>query len=186
MTQNDKRLYATYAVRKANGRETDFASVATSLENLKEHIDQRFNDDGTTKDRDENEVEIDDDKHEDIEEGSFAEILVNITRQLNGYFYLSFYFTDILPTIGRFHYRKDIVDDAKNRFDLVEDYKGFPIYNINDIDADEKNRQVTKLRIINSSTKRMKHSIILSLVSTYDFLFSDLCRILMNQNSEKY
>lgn len=185
MTSNEKNLFATYAIRKTENSAAEFASTTTSLEKLRQMIDESFNEDGTLKNNT-SETPDEGDQNYSEEEKSFKLILENITKQLNGYFYLSFLFTDLIPKVGRMQFKRGIADDAKNRFELIEEYNGFPIYKVSEIDVEEKQRELSKLRVINTSSKRLKFSIILSLVSTYDFLFAELCRFLMKQNPSKY
>lgn len=102
------------------------------------------------------------------------------------YYDLLIYFTDMMPTIGRNLYKLNVVDFAKKNFEVEEVANGVNIYRLDSTDTFRISRHIKRVRRFDSSGAKIRSSILLSLVATFDAVFSDLCQYLMTGIKERY
>ena len=83
-------------------------------------------------------------------------------------------------------YKDKVVYYAKNNFEKLEECDGFPIYKLDETEQFRIKARVDQIRRHDSGMDSVRSSVLLSLIATYDAVFSDFCKFLLRQNPERY
>lgn len=178
--RNEHEHYGAFLVDDSGRPYIEYYATAPDIESLKQLIDNRSN--VKRDDRGRN-LELEPAQPEKTE---FGKQIWNCFKALESYYYLASYITDALPSIGRARFKSKIVDYAEENFIKVELYDGIQLYSLDSNQLKHISDERDKIDLMDRGTSKIRYSILLSIVATFDSIFSDFCRFVLLQNPERY
>ena len=187
MTKKEERTYGLFHIFEEDDAHIEMHSISNDVDDLKSFLHQiNFEDliEGReqhfdTSDLEEEEIDV-------TRTDEFGKHLWSAFEDLYGYYDLLVYFTDIMPQMGRAIFETSVVNFAKKNFKIVDTVNGAHLYEIDNTDIFRIHRNIERVNRFNDSGAKIRSSILLSLIATFDAVFSDLCKYLMRGIKEKY
>lgn len=184
MVEKRAKRYATYHSYELESKYVEYQAFAETIEGVRNFISKREAPDEKVVQEGNSEVV---DGLPEIQSGSeFSEFLTMAFEKLFGYYDLLIFYTAILPNLGQDMYVRNVVEYARKNLVLVEEFEGFPIYEVDETVAYRLNRNYERVGRHNQSESAIRSSILLSLVATYDAVFANLCQLLLKQHPDRY
>lgn len=180
---NEKMFCAVYE-KRSEGRRSQTIIVAASLQRVKELITSL---DGVGDAPEENLEKIKNPNCDEAEDdGGLSLDIKHFYGELKKYRELALISSKVDPAFAGGFFKGVIERNAIEDFSVVDEHGDVPIYEITREQERRLSRTMSRLEDIRGAAALLPSAVLISLVSSYDWLFSELTKSLLRRRPERY